>query len=57
MPTIYVKIWDQNDQEVIAPFVYGKNGKKKRKPEDLKPKWWRRVMNGYVDLLGLIRQK
>jgi hypothetical protein len=54
MPTMYVRLWDEHDQEVLWPYSYGKNGKKSRKPVALKIPWWRKVGDGYRDLFYAI---
>jgi len=31
-----ITIWDKHDNELILPFHYGKNGKKRTKPQPVK---------------------
>jgi hypothetical protein len=57
MPTIYLKMYGPHDQEIMMPYTYGKNGRKKRKPVDLKPKWWEKIADGYIDLFNMLRGK
>lgn len=57
MPTVYVKMFDQHDQDVIWPYIYGKNGKKRKRPEALKPSSWQKLKDGYTDLFNMIKGK
>jgi len=57
MPTVYVRMWDQHDQEVIWPYTYGKNGKKRKRPAALKPSLWQKVKDGYEDFFTMLRGK
>ena len=53
MPVIYLTFWDNADNEVIAPLVYGKNGKRRRRPEPLKPTPWQRLKSGVCEGIWL----
>jgi hypothetical protein len=57
MPTVYVKLWNHHDQEVLWPYTYGKNGKKRQKPAALKPSWWSNMCDRYADLCNIVRGK
>jgi hypothetical protein len=57
MPTMYITLWNQHDQEVIAPYTYGKNGKKSRKPKPVKLSTWQKIQDGYIDLWNMLRGK
>jgi hypothetical protein len=68
MPTMYVTIYDNDCNPLLAPLPYkkiggkyfygpeanGGNGKKSRKPVALKIPWWRKAADGYRDLFYAI---
>ncbi len=67
MPVQYVKLWDAGDNEVMMPMPYKKTGGKylygpeangvRRKPRDMKPTIWRKLVDGFTDLFSMIKEK
>jgi hypothetical protein len=67
MPTLYLKMWDNDIRPFIMPLPYNITGKKyiygpdangkRRKPVPLKPTPWQRVRDGYIDLFNILRGK
>lgn len=57
MPTMYITMWDHHDREILIPYVYGKNGKKRKRPEALKPSPYQKVKDGFTDLFNMVRGK
>jgi len=43
MNAILLKIWDNNDRELLCWYTYGKNGKRRRKPEPVKLTRWGKI--------------
>lgn len=54
MPVVYIKLWDSHDQEIMWPYQYGKNGKKRKRPIPLKPTVWQKIRDGYVELFKIM---
>lgn len=46
MPTILITLWDNHNEQVVMPYTYGKNGKRKQKPIPLKVSAWRKAVDG-----------
>ncbi len=68
MPTILVSLQNIHGVEVmLMPLSYRKAGKKyvygpkpngtRRKPRDMKPTVWRKLVDGFTDLFSMIREK
>jgi len=53
MPTVYVKLWNQYDQEVIWPLEYGK---KRTKPQPLKAPWWRKAAATAAAVMSVVKE-
>lgn len=68
MPTIYMRVFDPHDQEVMMPLTYAMVGKKyiygpeangsrkRRRPEPLKLSWKQKIIDGYSELLTFWRK-
>jgi hypothetical protein len=57
MPTIYITLFDHSDQEILLPYTYRRNGKKRKKLEALKPTLWQQVKDCFIDGIVLLREK